>query len=116
MTSIARTTPQQTTTHPAWCDPRQCHYAPDGGVHWGTPHSIALHTDEGPDDATREGRFSHATCEISLSLSDDDAEPLVWLDVTACEVVTLADLERFALWLAERAAELRAAIEAEAGR
>jgi len=108
------TTTEPTIVHPAWCDPRQCHYEPDGGVHWGTPYSLALHTDEGPEDATREAGLSHATCEISLSLSDDDAEPLVWLDIAACETVTLADLERFALWLAGRAFELR--VSAGAGR
>jgi hypothetical protein len=99
MTIISATDTEPTITHPAWCDSERCHYEPDGGVHWGTLHSLGLHGDGSSDE----------TCEVTLSLSDDDSEPPVWLDVAACDTFTIADLERFALWLVERAAEYRAA-------
>lgn len=122
MTSMTRTAPAP-LQHPAWCDTARCSIDMTDGyprdvLHYSTARTFR--TGAPLDEDAVEASISLTRAQ---NLDGADREPwpdegvdLVSVDIDGRGVVTIDQLESFGRWLTERAAEYRAAIEAEAGR
>jgi hypothetical protein len=117
MSTIPTTEP--TVTHPAWCDQDRCSVDMTGGYPRDVLHKSTVGTFRtgGPLDEDAIQAEVYLTLSTNLDgTGTEDGEPypgenehLVWASIDGLGCVTIDQLEEFARWLTERAAEYRAA-------
>lgn len=113
-----------TIMHSAWCDPTECSVDMSGGyprdvIHYSHVAMFKSGAPLGEDSLTAGICLSRAVNLDGSSEAEggpwpDEGVDLVRVDIDGRGVVTLDQLEEFGRWLTSRAAEYRAAIEAEA--